>query len=230
MENGFNFGVGPSNGLNYILNMEEFYPVRVIDELRLVQRFIVPVAVQPELTPGQGGTGGLGDIQYQAYVTSVNTTGLIFGLGPIVSVPTAYPNELGSGKWSAGPTTAAVFVGGDWVLGVLLNQLWSISSYNDRPPVSQMQIQPLINFNFPNAWYLSSSPVITANWKAAGGDRWTVPVGGGIGKVFRVSKQAIKAELQGFYSAVSPQQGPDWSTRLQFQFLFPSEKENKPSM
>lgn len=229
LENNFGFGFGLTNGLQYNANLEEIYPVKLVDQLGLVQRFIMPFIAQPETVPGQGSTGGIGDIQYQAYFTSVNQTGFIFGLGPIVSIPSAYPHELGSGKWSAGPTASAVAVVGNWVAGLLVNQLWSISSYNERPSVSQMQLQPFINFNLPGAWYLTSSPLMTANWKVAVSDRWTVPVGGGVGKVFRISRQAIKTELQAFDAVISPRQGPDWSIRLQFQFLFPSEKENRPS-
>jgi hypothetical protein len=230
LENNFGFGFGLSNGLQYIANLEEIYPIKLIDQLGLVQRLTIPFITQPETVPGQGSNGGLGDIQYQAYFTSVNQTGFIFGLGPALSAPSAYPHELCSGKWSLGPTASAVAVVGDWVAGVLINQLWSISHYNDRPSVSQLQLQPFINLNFPGAWYLTSSPLMTANWKAGISDRWTVPAGGGVGKVFRISKQAIKTEFQAFTDVISPQQGPDWSARLQLQLLFPSERENKPSL
>lgn len=230
VENNFNFGYGTTNGLQYVANLEEFYPVRLIDELNLVQRFIIPVIAQPETVPGQGSTGGLGDIQYQAYVSSVNATGFIFGFGPIVTVPTAYPNELGTGKWNMGPAASAVLVAGDWVGGLLLNQIWSFTSYNDRPSVSQMQLQPFLYYNLSSSWYIGSSPVMTSNWKAPTGERWTVQAGGGIGKVFRISRQPIKTEFQAFDSVISPPQGPTWSARLQFQFLFPSEKENRPSI
>lgn len=230
MENNFNLGVGTSNGLQYVLNLEELYPVRIVDQFNLVQHFVLPIIAQPELVPGQGSNGGLGDIQYIAYLTSVNQTGLVFGFGPIISVPSAYPYALGSGKWSAGPAVSAVAVLGSWIGGVSFNQLWSFTTYNDRPNVSQMAVQPFINFNFPGAWYITSSPFITANWKAATGNRWTVPMGGGVGNVFRIGKQAIKGEFQLFDTIVSPQQGPEWSMRLQLQFLFPSDRENKSSL
>jgi hypothetical protein len=51
--------------------------------------------------------------------------------------------------------------------------------------VSQLLIQPFVNYNLPGGWYLSSVPIITANWEASSGDMWTVPVGGGAGKLFR---------------------------------------------
>jgi len=230
LENNFNSGFGTTQGLQYVANLEEFYPVKLSDGLNLVQRFILPFISQPETIPGQGGHGGLGDIQYQAYLTSVNSTGFVFGLGPIVSAPTAYPHELGNGKWSLGPALAAVIVQKDWVGGVIGNELVSISNYNDRPNVNQMQLQPFLNFYFSNAWYISSSPVITANWQAPNNNRWDVPVGGGIGNVFRISRAPIKTEVQAFDHVISPQQGPNWSARLQIQFLFPSEKESKASV
>ena len=42
-----------------------------------------------------------------------------------------------------------------------------------------MLIQPFVNYNLPDAWYLVSAPIITANWEASSGNKWTVPLGGG---------------------------------------------------
>ena len=48
-----------------------------------------------------------------------------------------------------------------------------------------------------------------------------IPVGGGLGKIFRIGGQAMNAQVQSFYNVESPKNGPDWSLRLQLQFLFP---------
>jgi hypothetical protein len=42
--------------------------------------------------------------------------------------------------------------------------------------VDQLLLQPLVNYNLSEGWYLSSSPIITANWGAARSQRWSVPV------------------------------------------------------
>jgi hypothetical protein len=73
----------------------------------------------------------------------------------------------------------------------------------------------------PQGWYLSSAPIITANWKAESGNQWTVPFGGGVGKIFRIGKQPVNAQAQAFYNVERPDNGPDWTLRLQLQFLFP---------
>jgi len=51
---------------------------------------------------------------------------------------------------------------------------------------------------------------------------WVVPLGGGIGRIFKVGEQAINAQVQAFYNVESPANiGPDWTLRFQLQFLFP---------
>ena len=82
-------------------------------------------------------------------------------------------------------------------------------------------IQPFINFNFPRQWYLAASPVLTANWKADSGERWTIPIGGGVGKVMKVGGLQMNWQIQAFWTAVHPDAGPRWSLRPQIAFLFP---------
>jgi len=84
-----------------------------------------------------------------------------------------------------------------------------------------MTIQPFINFNFPEEWYLAASPVMTANWKAESGQKWTIHLGGGIGKIVKVGRLPVNLQVQGFWDAVHPDSGPRWSLRPQIQFLFP---------
>ncbi len=82
--------------------------------------------------------------------------------------------------------------------------------------------QPFVNYNLDDGWYLTSSPLITANWEADSDNTWTVPVGGGFGKIFRIGTQPINASLQSFYNVEKPDDlGPEWSIRFQLQFLFP---------
>ncbi len=63
--------------------------------------------------------------------------------------------------------------------------------------------------------------VATANWEAASGQVWTVPVGGGGGRVFKIGKQAINSRLEAYYNVINPDAAPDWSLSFTFQFLFP---------
>ena len=110
---------------------------------------------------------------------------------------------------------------GPWVVGVLANQLWSYSANPNVPLASLATIQPFINFNFPDQWYLAASPVITANWKAESGQKWTIPIGGGVGKIIHVGQLPINLQIQAFWDVAHPDNGPRWSLRPQIQLLFP---------
>jgi hypothetical protein len=80
-----------------------------------------------------------------------------------------------------------------------------------------------LNYNLPRGWYLVSAPILTADREADAGDRWTVPVGGGFGKLFKLGKLPINTTLQGYYNNVErPRFGSEWQLRFQVQFLLPS--------
>jgi hypothetical protein len=65
-------------------------------------------------------------------------------------------------------------------------------------------------------------PIITANWDADDDHRWTVPLGGGVGKIFKIGKQPINAALHLYKNVVTPDDfGAEWQVRVQLQFLFP---------
>ena len=83
-------------------------------------------------------------------------------------------------------------------------------------------IQPFINYNFSDGWYVTTSPIITANWLAASNERWTLPIGGGVGKIVKFGKLPINFQLQAFDNVVTPDRsGADWQLRFQAQLLFP---------
>jgi hypothetical protein len=68
--------------------------------------------------------------------------------------------------------------------------------------VNQFLVQYFINYNMKGGWYLTSAPTITANWEADDSDdRWTVPFGGGIGRVFKIGKQPVNVKLAAYWNA-----------------------------
>ena len=101
--------------------------------------------------------------------------------------------------------------------------VWSFAGDDERSDVNFGFLQYFINYNLANGWYLTTVPAITVNWELRQEDRWVVPFGGGIGKIFAIGKQKMNGQVQVFYNVVKPEDldGPDWSLRLQLQFLFP---------
>ena len=179
---------------------------------------------QPDLIDG-GDTWGLADIQLQTYLSPSGTDKVTWGVGPVFQFPSATNGrKLGTEKWSAGPGVVVLTQPGKWVIGTLANNIWSFAGDSDRVNVNLMTVQPFVNYNFGKGWYVSSSPIITANWAAHGSDdTWTVPVGGGFGRIIRIGKLPVNLSAQAFDNVVKPDDDPtaDWTLRLQVQFLFP---------
>ncbi|MGA9037895.1 MAG: porin family protein, partial [Pseudolabrys sp.] len=59
------------------------------------------------------------------------------------------------------------------------------------------------------------------DWRAASGEKWTVPVGGGFGRLFRVGDQPVNAQIQAFYNVERPTGASDWTLRTSVTLLFP---------
>ena len=149
--------------------------------------------------------------------------GLIWGVGPVVQLPTNTSDELGNKNWGLGPTFVVLHLelGNPWVYGVLANNLWSLSSSKQGGSYNNGLIQPFVNYNFTGGLYLVSGPILTVDWKADSGQQWTVPLGGGIGKIFHIGKLPVNTSLQAYYNVVHPDNGANWQLRAQVQFMFP---------
>ena len=189
-QNNVNFGYGPNNNTQNILNIQPVIPFHITKDWNLITRTIIPLIWQP--WPEK--KFGMGDIQESLFFSPTKMVEFgggkfTFGVGPILNLPTATNDAVGSNKFGAGPTAVGVYLNGPWVLGALINNIWASVGGSDDPNINQMLIQPFVNYNLPDAWYLTFSPVITANWKAdKSSDIWTVPLWLGFGKVFRIGK------------------------------------------
>jgi hypothetical protein len=91
--------------------------------------------------------------------------------------------------------------------------------------VSEFLIQLFANYNFSKGWYVTSAPIITADWEASS-DKWVVPIGGGVGKILKIGKQPVNMNVQVYYNLEAPDALGDWQGRFQFQFLFPKKPKS----
>ena len=229
--NGTFFGGGANDHLFNVFNLQAS-TTRRFGDWALLNRLTIPLPYLPAsaIEDKTGSMAGLGDIVFTSFFArdeSKRLFKLVGGLGPTFVVNSATDDRLGLGKWSVGPSLAIVSLPDPWVVGVVVRNLWSFAGDNQRPKVNQFLLQPFVNYNFSNGWYLTSGPGITANWEAKDKrNRWTVPIGGGVGKVmFRGEKRPINIELQGFYFLEKSDRAPDWTLQLQFQILFPDKPD-----
>lgn len=221
-QNNTNFNVGPRDGTQNILNIEPVVPFQLNPDWNVITRTIVPVISQPAFTASEDRVNGIGDVQFSAFLSPNRATGLVWGVGPIAQAPTHSNDRLGNDRWGLGPTAVVVHheKSDPWVYGALVNNVWSVGSGSD-PTYNNFLLQPFVNYNFSGGLYLVSAPIITADWKADSGQRWTVPLGGGVGKIFHFGRLPVNTQLTAYYNVVHPDNGPNWQLRAQVSFMFP---------
>lgn len=206
-----------------VLNIQPVIPVGLNEDWNLITRTVIPVISEPGFIPNQERVNGIGDIQFSAVLSPVKSSGFIWGVGPVIQLPSHSNQRLGNDRWGIGPGIVALSMekGSPWVYGALVNNIWSVGS-GDDPSYNKFMLQPFVNYNFEDGLYLVSSPIITADWKADSSDRWTVPLGGGIGKVFHLGRLPVNTQFQAFYNVETPDAGGDWTLRFQLQVFLPN--------
>jgi len=221
-QNIFNFEQNAAYEMIWNTNVQPVIPFHLNESLNLITRTIIPLINLPSLAPGLDDAFGMGDINMSLFLSPADTEGFIWGAGMTTTLPTASDSILGSGQWSMGPAAVGLFIRGPWVVGTLVNQQWSIAGWRDTE-VNHLLVQPFVNYNLPEGWYLTSAPIITGNFSASDDNHWTVPIGGGVGRLWRIGEVGlpVNTSLVPYYNAVTPDFGPDWQLRFNLQFLFP---------
>lgn len=222
LQNNLYTRVGPYKKTADSFLLQPVIPIGLNEDWTLVTRTIVPVVYEPRLSPEQGEKTGLGNIEPQVYLTPTHPGKLIWGVGAQLWLPTASDKELGENHWGGGPTAVALTIDGPWVVGALVNNVWAGGRGSQR--VNELTFNPFVNYNMHRGWYVASTPVITANWARKDSDRWTVPVGGGFGRVFAWDGVHYNARVEVFRNVSRPQYAPSTQVQLQLQILLPEGK------
>ena len=221
LQNNTNFEYGPYDRTQNVLDIQPVIPINLNEHWMLKSRTILPVSWQPYANQNSGGEFGLGDTTQTFFLAPRGDRKLIWGIGPALVIPTATNTALGQGKFSVGPSVLALSQPGHWTIGALINNVWSVAGSGGRPPVNLMQLQAFVTYQMKKGWYVATSPILQANWRAASGNIWLVPVGGGVGRITRMGSQPINVTAQFYGNALYPAGSSPWSMRLQFDLLFP---------
>ena len=220
------FEVGLEEESLYSLTTGVIFPVNLGKKVDLINRWFLPLVFQEANFPGDTNSVGLSDLNLQALLTPSEPKWFIWGelkwgLGTSVFLPTNTDDQLGSDKISIGPLLAFVRRPRALVYGFLVQNVWSIVGDNNEPDVNKMILQYFFNYNFSNGWYLTTTNLVTANWEENNDNRWTVPIGGGIGKIVRTKHRHLDLRAQSYWLAEKPQFGPDWGIQFTVKLLFP---------
>jgi hypothetical protein len=130
VQDNVNGGIFPGDRNQNVLNIQPVIPLKVNDDWNLIIRWITPIIYQPLPVPTdspQLGVSGLGDMQPTFLLSPSKPHKIIWGVGPIFQLPTATSRNLGQGKLGSGPNVVVLAMPSHFVLGVLVNNTWSIA-------------------------------------------------------------------------------------------------------
>ena len=190
----------------------------------LVQRFTLPYVTTPNVN-GQGHKTGMGDSGLlQLFVTKWLPKGQVLALGPAWTIPTAGDNEAtGSGQWQVGPNIVYMNTNTpklQW--GFLAFHQWDFAKTRDNAKdVSKLNIQPIFTKHFDNGWYVAPPDVPqTYDFEA---DRWTLAIGGVVGRVFPVLGKPTQIYGGVYYNPIDKDDAvtSKWTFKFNWSFLIP---------
>lgn len=239
IQENWNFGIGAAKRTQNVLNLQPVIPFSVSKNWNLITRWITPVIFQPLPVPQppappiqQTGVYGLGDLN-PSFFLSPKKSKVTWGVGTTLVFPTATNTTfLGQGKFSIGPSVVALVQPAHFTIGVLVNNYWSVAGHSDRdkPAVNQFLLQWFVNYNMKKGWYLKAAPINTANWRATSGNVWTVPFGGGVGRIMKLGFQPVNLSAEVYGNAKYPSGASPWTLRLGFTLLFPRLTKQQEKM
>ncbi|MGI6856099.1 hypothetical protein [Mesorhizobium sp. 1B3] len=179
-------------------------------------RYTLPIATAPEFPSGY--VTGLGDLTIMD-IFVIPGEKVSFGFGPLVVFPTATDDSLGAGKWQAGAVGLAIAPQRWGLLGSLVTFQTSFAGQSEREDVSLLTVQPIVNFNLKDGYYLRSTAIW--NFDLEGGD-YSIPVGLGLGKVIQLNeKVTMNAFVEPQYTVSSHGAGqPEWQIFAGVNFQF----------
>jgi len=219
----FNNGAGEFDRRFFNLNVQPVIPFPG-EKWNIISRTIIPVNSVP--VGETDSVFGIGDINLSLFWSPATASALTWGVGPSIYLPTASNEEvLGSGKVSLGPTGVIFYNTGNWTMGIVGSNVWSVAGDSDREDVSFLFVQWFVNYNFGAGWAVGSAPIITCDWEIVSGDKCTIPWGAQVSKVMFFGNRPVNLLLGYYKNSQYPEGGPDEQIRMQVNFLFPTKQK-----
>ncbi|WP_217353040.1 hypothetical protein [Ruegeria atlantica] len=153
--------------------------------------------------PAQSGkTTGVGDLNvFAAYLIDIGNPAVSFGLGPQLTAPTGSTDGSGSKKWSAGIANVLFNASSPiFQYGYLLTWQASFAGDSDAKDVNIGAFQPFLFYQLGGGTYLRSAPIMTYDFES---DGYNVPIGLGIGQVFKKKDITYNVFVEPQYSVAS---------------------------
>ena len=203
------------------LVIQPVVPFSLNENWNLITRTIIPLTDQRDFPLAAQNESGLGDITPSFFFSPKLPTagGWIWGVGPVLLLPTSTQDVLGTEKWGIGPTAVALKQAGPWTIGLLAGHIWSVAGDDKRGDVSSTTLQPFFSYTTKTHTTIGAYTESAYDWK---GEQWQVPLIVQVGQLFKIGPQILQLAVAGKYWAEAPDNGPEgWGVRVQLTFVFP---------
>jgi hypothetical protein len=193
------FRAGEDNDEAFLTALQPVYSLPFEDQgFVLIPRLNIPIiSLKPGLDiprlgddgsingSGNGRETGLSDMGVQLFGSPLgwDLNGWKLGAGPQFSFKTRTDKDLKGAGYGAGLSGVVAGGHGDFSFAALIGHLWGFDG-----DFSTTAVQPMIYYNFPAlpGAYAYYNNAIAYDWEGKGGSaqRWTVPIGMGLGNTF----------------------------------------------
>ena len=218
-QSNFDFGLDPANGTRWLMNVQPVIPMSISEDWNLIGRVILPVVAQQDVFGDSGSQAGIGDALITGFFSPKAPTrgGMIWGVGPAISVPTGTDELLGTGKFSIGPSAVALVQKGSFTFGALVNHVWSLFGDSDRADVNATYIQPFLANNFTGGYAVSANYESLYSWEGKTSNGTINLVGS---RVMKLGNQ-LSQLFVGPRFPVGDGNNASWGIRAGITLLFP---------
>jgi hypothetical protein len=219
IQNNWDFGIGSTNAMRYLVNVQPVIPVSISQDWNLIVRTIIPIIHAEAPVPVGSDVGGLSDIVQSFFFSpKAPVNGWIMGGGPVFLYPTASDDRLGSQKWGAGPTAVLLKQDSGWTYGLLANHIWSFAGPQSRQNISATFLQPFLSYTTKTFTTFSFNTESTYDWENS---QWNVPLNFTVNQLVKLGSQPVQFSLGARYYAEKPEGQADWGLRFAVTLLFP---------
>ena len=209
------------NTQRYQLNIQPVIPIELNENWNLISRTILPVNYQTYKNTDKSDDWGTGDIVQSLFFSPSNTgsSGITWGVGAAMLLPTASEKLLGADQYGLGPTAVILKQSAGWTFGALANHLWAVENHGDVEDVNSTFLQPFMSYTYPSSLTLTLNSETTYDWNSK---KATIPINVMATKIVNLNGQLISVGGGAKYWAHDTDASPkDFGVRLIASFIFP---------
>ena len=208
-----NFGL-QDEGSMLRINVQPVIPFDIGEDWNLISRTILPIVDQSNIPSTGFSETGLGDTVQSFFFSPKAPTsgGWIWGVGPVLLLPTATDETLGSEKWGIGPTAVVLRQSGQWTVGALANHIESFAGESQRADISATFLQPFLTYVTSKQTTFAVNTESTYDWD---NEQWSVPINLTAAQLLKAGDQLFQIGGGIRYWVDGPDGGPEgWGFRL----------------